>query len=173
MPPATIPLRMIAELLRAKLSEQIDCTRHLVRLVPSEALDRSPNTLAGRSVGELLGHLLDCLAGFCATLYAVHPAELADFNALRALPVNHRCEPEEAGRRIRQYEDAIERGFALLADSDLERSIPTVFVPRGEALATLLLGNLEHLINHKHELFTYLKWLGVPVGSPDLYRHRS
>jgi hypothetical protein len=40
--------------------------------------------------------------------------------------------------------------------------VPSVFVPEGEQLATLLLGNLEHLINHKYQLFFYLKLLGIP-----------
>jgi len=61
----------------------------------------------------------------------------------------------------------------LLSDDDLNRRIPTVFVPEGESLLTLLLGNLEHFINHKHQLFTYLKRMGVPVGSQDLYRFRG
>ena len=38
---------------------------------------------------------------------------------------------------------------------------------------TLLLGNLEHLINHKHQLFTYLKQMGVEVTTRDLYRFRG
>ncbi len=38
---------------------------------------------------------------------------------------------------------------------------------------TLLLGNLEHLLNHKYQLFFYLKLLGVPVNSSDLYRFRG
>jgi hypothetical protein len=51
--------------------------------------------------------------------------------------------------------------------------VATVFVERGEPLLTLLLGNLEHLINHKHQLFTYLKQMGVDVNTRDLYRFRG
>jgi hypothetical protein len=51
--------------------------------------------------------------------------------------------------------------------------VPTLFVPEGEALFTILLGNLEHLINHKYQLFVYLKMLGVRVTTPDLYRLRG
>ena len=40
-------------------------------------------------------------------------------------------------------------------------------------MLTLLLGNLEHLVNHKHQLFSYLKLLGAPVRTPDLYRLRG
>jgi len=34
------------------------------------------------------------------------------------------------------------------------------------------LANLEHLMNHKYQLFIYLKLLGVVVRTGDLYRTR-
>jgi hypothetical protein len=70
------------------------------------------------------------------------------------------------------YQAHVDEGFALLGDTDLARQLSTVFVKEGETLLTLLLGNLEHLINHKHQLFTYLKLLGVAVTSQDLYHFR-
>jgi hypothetical protein len=42
-----------------------------------------------------------------------------------------------------------------------------------ESVMTLLLGNLEHLVNHKYQLFVYLKLLGVPVATRDLYCWRG
>jgi hypothetical protein len=44
---------------------------------------------------------------------------------------------------------------------------------RGGALLILLLGNLEHFINHQYQLFAYLKMLGVPSGTRDLYVWRG
>jgi len=52
------------------------------------------------------------------------------------------------------------------------RVLPTVFTT-GESVATLLLGNLEHLINHKYQLFMYLKLLSVPVTTRDIYHFRG
>jgi hypothetical protein len=89
------------------------------------------------------------------------------------MPVNHDCNIPEAVDRIALYRDHIDEGFALLRDEDLARIIPTVFVASGEPVLTLLLGNLEHLINHKHQLFTYLKVMGVAVGTRDLYCFRA
>jgi hypothetical protein len=106
-------------------------------------------------------------------LYAAEPGRLAHFQLLRGLPVNHRCAIPEARERIRTYRERLEEGFALLEDADLARRLPTVFVSDGETILTLLLGNLEHLINHKHQLFTYLKLMGAPVSSHDLYRFRT
>lgn len=157
----------------AKIEEQIERTVHLIVRIPDGALQWQPPTPNTRSTELLLGHLLDCLAGFCAVLVAANPEPLAHFSELRALPVNHACPGEDAVNRITAYRGRIEEGFALLTDADLARPVGTVFVAAGEPLLTLLLGNLEHLINHKHELFTYLKLMGVAVSSGDLYRFRE
>jgi len=162
----------VAMLFLSKLEEQIERTRHLIALIPSDKLEWRPHTDSMR-VCDLLGHLLECTAGFCALLYAVNPDRLAHFAELRKLPVNHCCGVQEAGERLSDYEVHIRQGFALLGgDDDLTRSVPTVFVPEGEPLMTILLGNLEHFINHKHQLFFYLKLLEVSVATSDLYHMR-
>ena len=161
----------LASLVLSKLEEQIERAEHLISLIPPDRLKWSPQPESFR-VCDLLGHLLECLAGFCATLYAVNPDRLSHFTALRALPVNHCCDLDEARGRLSEYALRIKEGFGLLADDDLSRCVPTVFVPEGEPVMTLLLGNFEHLINHKYQLFYYLKLLGVGVNTADLYRFR-
>jgi len=88
---------------------------------------------------------------------------------LQKLPANTACSPEEARDRIEFYRALIAGGIAVLCDADLGRKLPTVFVAEGESVLTLLLGNLEHPINYKHQLFMYLKLAGMTVGTPDLY----
>jgi hypothetical protein len=163
---------LCASLLR-KIEEQIERTEHLAAMAPNDRLDWKPPAITAWTLGALLGHLLDCMAGMCAALAAANPAHLAHFAELRSLPVNHPCSPPEAIERIALYCTRIHEGFALLRDPDLARSIPTIFVPEGETLLTLLLGNLEHLINHKHQLFVYLQQMGLAVNSSDLYRFRG
>lgn len=155
----------------SKLEEQIERTQHLISLTPSDKLEWKPAPDSLR-LCEVLGHLLECLSGFCAALYAIKSEDLAHFEQLRGKPVNHCCGIEEAGERIRNYAEHIRGGFELLRDADLERRISTVFVTEGESVMTILLGNLEHFINHKYQLFFYLKLLGVRVGTGDLYRVR-
>lgn len=166
------PTNILITSLSDKVLEQIERTAHLLTLITDDQLDWRPATDAF-STGELLGHLLESVAGFCAVLYALYQEELSHFKTLRELPVNHRCTPGEASPRLRQYQRYLEEGFGLLKDQDLSRQIPTVFVPQGETALTLLLGNLEHLINHKHQLFLYLKLSGLKVSSSDLYRFRG
>jgi DinB superfamily len=149
--------------LLSKIQEQIDRTVHLISLLPEPP---SPIEL-------LLGHLLDCLAGFCAVLVAVEPVRLGHFSQLRSLPVNHPCSPGDAIAQIAIYRAHIEEGFAILKDASLSKTVGTVFVEGGETTLTLFLGNLEHLINHKHQLFMYLKQMGVEVTTRDLYKFRQ
>jgi DinB superfamily len=161
----------IASLFLSKLEEQIERAQHLLTLIPSDKLEWRPQPASSR-VCDLLGHLLECLSGFCAALYAVNSDRLVHFADLRELPVNHCCGVDEARERVREYAMHIKTGFALLSDDDLTRRVPTIFVPEGEPLILILLGNLEHFINHKYQLFFYLKLLDVGVTTSDLYRIR-
>jgi hypothetical protein len=160
MPDAPASATLCAALLE-KISEQIERTTHLIGLVPAERRDWRPQP-GDWTTDELILHLLDCTSGFCAVLAAAEPQRLAHFAKLREMPAS-----------IETFRDHIEEGFVLLTDADLARRVPTVFVAQGESILTLLLGNLEHLINHKHQLFTYLKQMSVTVATPDLYRLRA
>jgi hypothetical protein len=164
-------LEPLGRALAAKLTEQIERTIHLIGFVPHA--DWAPPISGAWTFAELLGHMLDCLAGVCAVLYAARPRELAHLAALQSRPVNFACAPDEARIRIEEYGLRIAEGFAALRDEDLGRRLPTVFVPEGETVLTLLLGNLEHAINHKHQLFDWLKLAGVSVATPDLYQFRQ
>jgi hypothetical protein len=155
-----------------KIHEQIERTEHLAAMLPAEHLEWTPAVPNSWPAAKVLGHLLECLAGFCAVLAAVNPERLAYFNRLRELKVNHACAASEVCERLAVYRLHIDEGFGLLSDEDLHRIVPTVFVETGETILTLLLGNLEHLINHKHQLFSYLKLMGVEVSTRDLYCFR-
>lgn len=168
----------LAELFLAKLDEQIDLLMGIIRRLPAGQTLYTPELPPAtfpqpKCLGEVLGHLLQCLAGFVAVLYAAHPHRLAHLLELKQRPVNHVCERDEALERIEEYRRAIHAGFLLIGEDDLARTLPTVFAPEGEAVMTLLMGNFEHLVNHKHELFFYARLLGVPLTSRDLYRFRA
>ncbi len=172
-----MPERAIAESVRDKILETIERTEHLVSLAPPDRLAWRPETggkqAAPIDLGRLLGHLLSCLAGLCAALHAAFPSELREMEELRELTVDHSCGPVETRARMESYSRHIAKGLAHCTEENLGSRIPTVFVPGGETLLTILLGNLEHLTNHKYQLFFYLKLLGVNVGTPDLYHLRG
>jgi hypothetical protein len=173
----TLPKQVLVLSVKDKVLETIERTDHLVSLVPVDRLQWRPEVpssqLLASDLGHLVGHLLDCMAGFCAAFYAAFPSELAGFLEYRSMTVNQSCSPEKARARITLYAGLIERGFGCCTDADLARKIPTVFVPQGETLLTILLGNLEHLVNHKYQLFFHLKLAGVSVNSRDIYKWRG
>jgi hypothetical protein len=153
----------LARMIAAKLEEQVERTEHLLTLVQPESMAWEPGwSTPAFQLSELIRHLHGALSGFCAVLYAAYPDRLGHLQGLR-----------ESGAPLRELWLNIEAGLVLVTDQDLARPIPTVFVPAGEPLLTLLLGNLEHFINHKHQLFDYLKILGVPIRTEDLYRLRA
>jgi hypothetical protein len=168
----TSAAKILTQSLLSKLREQITLTQNLLGRIPADKLAWRPLPEAFR-IGDLLGHLLECLAGFCAALKVLRPDELAHFAALRQLSVNQYCEIDEAQNRINDYQKYIEEGFALINDKDLAQKIPTLFVAEGEAAMSIFLGNLEHFINHKYQLFFYLKLLGVQLSTSDLYDFRQ
>jgi uncharacterized damage-inducible protein DinB len=149
--------------LLAKIHEQIERTDHLIAMVPADRWQWRPPIAEAWSTAEVTAHLTECLAGFCAVLAAAKPGRFAHFQRPRSQPADD----------FAIYRTFIDEGFAWLQDADLGRLVATVFVPQGESILTLLLGNLEHLINHKHQLFTYLKLMGVEAASGDLYRFRG
>ena len=116
--------------LLTKIEEQIELTLRLILLIPEDKLDWQPIPNSFRMC-DLLGHLLESFAGFCAALYAVHPQKLEHFLRLRDLPVNHSCGINEAYQRIEEYRTCIHQGFACLIDEDLNLQIPTVFKEAG------------------------------------------
>ncbi len=162
--------------LAEKVMETIERTEHLVSLVPGDLLELRPELPAKmretNDLGHVLAHLPVCLSGFCAAFYRAFPVELADFLELRAIIVNESSSPVETREKIKLYKTQIQRGFHCCGDDDLARRIPTLFAPEGQTLLTVLLGNLEHLINHKYQLFFHLKLAGLKVGSQDIYRWR-
>jgi hypothetical protein len=151
-----------------KIREQVQLLDNLADLVPADRLDWRPPGVSAFSVDALLGHVLDGLTGFCAVLAALNPQQLGHFQALRELEVN-RCGGPEARQKLRVVLATIELGFASMTDDVLATRLPTALVPAGQSVLALLLGNLEHLINHKFQLFFYLKLLGVDVSTNDLY----
>ena len=155
--------------LQTKFDHLIEPIDHLIGLVPDDRLDWIPPQTSGFSFSVLLGHLMDCLAGITATLYAAKPNELGRFHELRKFAGNQQVNQTEAQIRLRTFQQNIKEGFGLLADADLSRMLPTVFVAQGESLLTLLLINFEHLASHKYQLFLWLRMSGVKVESRDLY----
>jgi hypothetical protein len=160
----------LCDSLLLKIEEQIERSAHLADLLPDEARQLPLSEFDHWTAGDLLGHLIACMAGFCAALYAADKERLAHFQSLRQLPKIPSMYPRQFRARAEIFSAHIREAFGLFDDAALSLVIPTVFVPSGQTLMTLLLGNLEHLINHKRQLFEFLKRQKIAVGTADLYQ---
>ncbi len=67
-----MPDAPLCDALLEKIREQIERTSHLIGLVPEARRDWTPSPGAW-TTRELIGHLLDCISGFCAVLAAAEP----------------------------------------------------------------------------------------------------
>src|SRR3979411_2306226 len=98
----------LTRLVLAKVNEQIERLEHILRQLPAGKLDLAPDVPASisprpKSLGNLLGHLLECLAGLVAVRDAFHPDQRSHFQELKERPVNHFCTELEAFERIEEY----------------------------------------------------------------------
>ena len=166
-----MPSRDLITAFASKLLEEIDRVEHLAAMVRPEMLDDSP--LPGFSFRALLQHLLESAAGFCAALDRALPGGLDHASVLKGTLAEPVERTVDALERLAAFRAAVQTGFAELEDTDLASKLPTIFVPGGELLLTILLSNYSHLVAHKYQLFMNLKASGVSVGTRDLYVFRD
>jgi hypothetical protein len=151
------------------VDDQLERLIHLTEIIPEGWHAKRPPVPSAtfpdaRTVGELLVHLTEALDGLCGTLYNVDSTRFASLVELRA---NNRL---EVLTQFRLYRVGLTNAFETLADEDLAGTVPSPFRPEGETVLARVLVNLEHVINHKHELFVALKLLGLKLRTVDLYR---
>ncbi len=151
------------------VDDQLDRLIHLTEAIPEGWRAKVPplpiETFPDkRTVGELLVHLTESLDGLCGTLYNVDQTRFASLLELR------QDDQSEVLTRFGLYRIAIAQAFESLQDEDLAVTLPSPFRAEHETVLSRVVVNLEHVVNHKHELFIALKLLGLKLGTADLYR---
>ena len=151
----------------ARIDEDFALVEEMLALLPAGSEDWRPAWPGDVpfTVAELAAHLAESFGGVCACF-----ARLDLLNLTRV---------ETAGLTLGQsrevmaaYRAQVREALELMEDGDWVRVIPTYFVPEGEPFLAVLLTNWKHANHHAHQLFIYLKLLGVPVGTRHLYRFR-
>ena len=156
------------QVLFALIDEDFALVEEMLALSPPGGADWRPNWQGDLpfTLEELSGHLAESCGGVCACFARLHPSldwKQAETAGLRI---------GRNGRVIAAYRAQLLEAFGLMEDADWVRVIPTYFVPEGEPFLAVLLTNWKHVNHHAHQLFIYLKLLGVPVGTRHLYRFR-
>ena len=140
----------------------------LIGMVPADKLNWKPGPTF-MSVGQVICHLSDGFGGgFEMLLSGKWPSmdEMAEGMKLENLPS---CTSQEALDRLEKDKKILRQVLDGVSEEDFTNRV--VSVPWGMTgkVERIAISFLNHLSNHKMQLFTYLKLLGLPVNTETLY----
>jgi hypothetical protein len=135
----------------------------LIKMVPADKLDWKPGP-AFMSLGQLIYHLS---AGIGTELRMLIADSWPDHGEMESNMPS--CSVQEALERLEKDKSTIREVLSEVSEEDFANKI--VSVPWGwkSPLERMALDFRDHFINHKMQLFTYLKLLGFPVNTNTLY----
>ncbi len=151
-------------------------TETLMKMAPQDKLDWKPAEGNFLTLGQVLDHLTTGLEGVRCFITGDWGVELTPEGELppemEVLPPAEKfpsCDPETALKKLDESYKIAKEALGRLSEEDFRSKI--VKAPWGEEgpMWTMLLSLLEHQINHKYQLFFYLKMLGLPVNTITLY----
>jgi hypothetical protein len=143
-------------------------TEALIRMVPADKLDWKPGP-SFLTIGQVLHHISYGLGMEVQTLVTGKWPSAEEMEASMKAENFPSCGVEEALNRLEQDKTALHKALGDLSEQDFSEKI--VSVPWGwqAKFEIMVLSFREHFTNHKMQLFTYLKLLGLPVNTATLY----
>jgi len=151
-------------------------TETLMKMAPPDKLDWKPMEGNFLTLGQVLDHLTTGLEGVRCFITGDWGVELTPEGELppemEVLPPAEKfpsCDPETALKKLGESYKVAKEALGRLSEDDFRSK--RVKAPWGEEgpMWAMLLSLLEHQINHKYQLFFYLKMLGLPVNTITLY----
>ncbi len=140
----------------------------LMGMVPQDKLDWRPGPTL-MSLGQLACHLADGLGiGLETTLSNKWPAG-AEMEAAMKLENLPSCSVKESLDKLEKDKTILRKTLDSLSEAEFTNKVVTVPWGMSAKLERMAIAFLEHFINHKMQLFTYLKLLGLPVNTGTLY----
>jgi len=140
----------------------------LLRLVPADKLDWKPGSTF-MSLGQLICHLSGGIGSDLRVLITggwPSGEEMEKAMKLENMPA---CGIEEALGKLERDKTTLREVLSGITEKDFANKV--VSVPWGwqSKMERMALDFLQHFVNHKMQLFTYLKLLGLPVNTSTLY----
>ena len=151
-------------------------TEKLMKMAPTDKLDWKPMEGNFLTLGQVLEHLTTGLEGVRCFITGDWGMELTPEGELppemEVLPPAEKfpsCDPYAALKKLDESYKSAKESLGRLSEEDFRSKM--VKPPWGEEgpMWEMLLSLLEHQINHKFQLFFYLKMLGLPVNTITLY----
>jgi hypothetical protein len=147
----------------------LDCYKpaeKMLKMVPADKLDWKPSPTF-LSMGQLICHLAGGIGAELAMMINNSWPQMGDLaEGLKNMPS---CSVQEALAKLEKDKSVLREVLAGVTEEDFASKI--VSVPWGWKckMEKMALDFREHFINHKMQLFTYLKLLGLPVNTETLY----
>jgi len=143
-------------------------TATLIGMVPSDKVEWRPGATF-MSFGQLICHLGGGLAEeFRCMLTNQWPSmeQMQEGMKLENIPS---CSVEQALQKLEKDKTTLREVLDSLSEEDFtHRIVSTPWGMQGK-VERMGIAFLEHVTNHKMQLFTYLKLLGLPVHTGTLY----
>ena len=140
----------------------------LIGMVPADKLNWRPGPTF-MSVSQVLCHLSDGFGGgFDMLVSGKWPSmeEMGEGMKLENLPS---CSPQEALDKLEKDKKILRQVLDGVSEEDFTNKVVSVPWGMTAKLERMAISFLEHFTNHKMQLFTYLKLLGLPVNTETLY----
>jgi hypothetical protein len=140
----------------------------LINMVPADKLGwrPGPNFM---STGQVLAHLSDGLGGGLETTLSGKWPSMQEMESGMKLENMPSCGVHEALSKLEKDKAILRSTLDSISEEDFTHrvvSVPWGWTTKFEIIGVAFLG---HFNNHKMQLFTYLKLLGLPVNSETLY----
>ena len=141
----------------------------LIRMAPADKLDWRPGP-SFMSLGQVVAHIShgmgDDLRCLIENKWPFTPEQMVEGMKLENLPS---CGAEPALEELEKDKATLREVLDSISEEDFaQKAVSTPWGWQGklERMAVLF---REHFTNHKMQLFTYLKLLGLPVNTETLY----
>lgn len=140
----------------------------LIRMVPPGKLDWRPGPTF-MSLGQLIEHVSSGVGSDLRMLLTGNWPTMEEMDKAGKLENLPSCSVDEALKKLEKDKTTLREVLDTVSDEDFAEKV--VSVPWGWTgkMERLVLLFREHFTNHKMQLFTYLKLLGLPVNTETLY----
>jgi hypothetical protein len=148
--------------------ESVRPAQKLIGMVPADKLSWRPGPTF-MSMGQVINHLSEGLGGGLDMVLTGKWPAMGEMEAAMKLENMPACGIQEALDRLQKDSEILHRTLDGVSEADFTNrvvSVPWGWQTKLEIMAVHFLG---HFDNHKMQLFTYLKLLGLPVNTETLY----
>lgn len=152
----------------AMVLQSVGPAEKLIGMVPADKLDWKPGPTF-MSTGQVLAHLSDGIGGGLEMLLSGKWPSMEEMEKGMKLANMPACGVQEALAKLEKDKAILRSTLDGISEDDFTNRV--VSVPWGwqAKLEIMSVSFLGHFNNHKMQLFTYLKLLGLPVNTETLY----